>query len=253
MHAEAPVPEIDGVSDGLMNVIRKCMAKRPADRYRHMDELLDALDEAEATSKFAETTAAADAGTVRQAVTDAIAEKDWSRAARWCERLLAVLPCDELAEEVMAYVGKQRAEADALYQAIANEQDRANLTEAVCIMTHAMDCFPGHPLESVTAIRLSRQATAFRESLDACVDAARAGDFAIARRLAARALDLNRDATAVARLLGRLDQQLAEIALWRQRLSDAMGRGDVSGAQTALAQLNRVEVPALVGGFTNVD
>ena len=253
MHAEAPVPEIEGVPDGLINIIRKCMAKRAADRYRHMDELLDALDEAEAVSKFVETAAEAKVGTIRQAVTDAFAEKDWSRAARWCERLLAVLPCDELAEEVMAYVGKQRAEADALYQAIANEQDRANLTEAVCIMTHAMDCFPGHPLESVTAIRLARQATAFRESLDACVDAALAGDFAIARRLAARALDLNRDATAVARLLGRLDQQLAEIALWQQRLSDAIGRNDLQGMQATLARLNHLEAPARGGGFANVD
>jgi hypothetical protein len=217
-----------------------------------MDEVLDALDEAEAALRAVHDPAEAKVESIRMAVADALAEKDWSRAVRWGERLLTVLPGDEMATEVLAFVSKQRAEADALYQAIGSEQNRDNLTEAVCLMACAMDRFPGHPLESVTAIRLARQATVFRQSMDACVKAVRTGDLAVARALASRALALNRDATAALRILCGIDQQLAEIALWRQRLSEAMGRNDLQGAQAALIRLNQMETPAQGGRTASV-
>lgn len=253
LHAEGAVAEIAGIPEGLMWIIRKCMAKRPSDRYRHTDELMDALDDACAATTSTEATEDASAEAIRKVISDAMAARELSRAARWCERLLAILPRDEMATEVMAYVAERRAEADVLYQAITMDEDRACLSEAVCIMAQAMECFPGHPLESVTAIRLARQAEVFRENVDACVGAALSGNFSAACGLAARALALNRDATGVARLMFELEQQLSQEGRWRQRRCDALELNNFTDARLADRRLEQLGVCAQTGRFANAN
>ena len=244
LHAEARIPDIIGIGAEVLDIIRKCLSKRPSDRYRHTDELLDALDDICADGIGSKDGVEDKTTALQEAIAVAIAAKEWFRAERLCGRLLVILPGNEMAEEVTAHIAERRAMADAIYQRLTGQGDISNLDEAVSLLAKAMECFPDHSQESVAAIRLGRQAAVFRDSLEGCEAAARTGDFLSARGLAARALSLNPGAVGVARLLARLEQQCSEIGELQQGVRNAVENGDFVRAKLVARRLDELGVPA---------
>jgi serine/threonine protein kinase len=239
LHTEGMRPRIGGIPEAWESIIDRCVAKRMEDRYADTDDLLDAIDDA-TTDQDAREDDATSIDAVRDIVLKAINEGDPARAKRWCGRILEEYPGDEMAREVLAYVAERQAEADVLYEALGDRSGAVNLDEAVALLRRAMQCYPAHPREMLTVIRLANLAREYRENLAACRGACATGDFDSAHACAARAHALNGTAP------GGIGRQRHEIDVWTARLNEAMDRNDIPETMLANNRLRLLGMPEIL-------
>ena len=205
-HHAAPVPELPGIGRTESKILARCLAKRPVDRYRSVEELLDDLSCCGNAQEIGgtEEPSARSPELLWEDIDGALARGDLAEAARGCRAILAQDPGHADSMALLEQINIRYDQAERLYETVVRELNTGDLHALVNLVVQAAEAYPEHPAGAEVQSRLELRLAAFSDAMAAAERAVENGDFEQVLLWAQEALDKNPGSPRTRGLVARL-------------------------------------------------
>ena len=244
LHESADPPDIP-VPAPLKNVLARCLAKHPAERWQSVDQLLDALDQCLGQSLELCAARPEEVTVVEQALADSLATGAYTEAIVHCEAILGLDPGHRYAERTLRELKSRSASAESLYTAAEQGMESAELGQTLLLIKEADDAFPGHPSGVAVIARVRQRVAAYKQHIEAGVNAAVSGDLHMALRFAANALDANPKSITATTMVQHVERRIELVEHLRANLTKAVQDRQFDRALAVAKRLDAMGAPAM--------
>lgn len=198
LHMEAPIPPLPEVEEKEKQIVQRCLAKNPQERFQSISELLDALDgkvswlkgSASSQSEDYHDTDSDQVAALWEQTRLTLAKGEFTPARQLCRQILAICADHRDAETLLGQLDERFKQAEEFLQSISQQFDRRSLSELAELLREAFHIYPDHPSGRLVRVRLAVAARRYRQLMASGWSATRrkawqaaSAHFAEARRL----------------------------------------------------------------------
>ncbi|MDD5134610.1 MAG: protein kinase [Phycisphaerae bacterium] len=209
-------PDINELPDtNAKVVVKKCLSKNPADRYKSITELIDDL-EGNRTDKNSK-----EQYINQQKVSELwslacedIESGNFNSAAEICRRILEIEPGHAQAHRLQREINTRYHQAKQFYKTIEDNLESGSLDDLLDLLREAVELFPNHPDGHLIQIQLAAKARRFKEAINEGIKAMAEGKVELAESIFEKSAQLNADSTVTTRMTDfscRTNQWLSQI------------------------------------------
>jgi len=232
LHLQVPAPPLPDANPVEAQVVERCLAKNPADRYSSVWDLLDELEGKADVLVHADSEASTDepdpADRAEQNWSEAyrcFSERDFNEAMRLCETVLSAVPGHPDAQRMLGDLRNRYREAEQFCTTIDRELDRRPLSELAALIQEVVEIYPSHPSGRLVQIRVHARAQEYREKIEEALAALRHGEWEAAQVCLRRAQQLNGSVPRLARAIDFIQQIQQQISSVRGYIDEAVHEG----------------------------
>ena len=234
LHTKMQVPHLPNCDERIVHIVHRCLAKRPEDRYRTIEELLMDLDGTPSNASHesppleGETLDWNHTPELWEQASQFFSDGDFQGALRLAEKIVSMQPEHLPSMELVDIINRRFEDADRLYQEIGRNLENGDLDELVQWLQEASETYPDHPSSTALQTKILAKTRKYRSAMEAGTQALEEGQWEVATDYFQAAYGANPGASPLKTVISNLFQ-IRDI---RRKVDNALMNRDFETAES---------------------
>ena len=219
-------------------ILRRCLADDPRERYRSVDDLLAAVESCLGRDREAEECRRVELDELWRAACEDVGSGQLDQAGAKCQEMLSLAPSHVQALAMLREIQQRCERAGTIYSTIEKGLPTEGVDSLVLLLQEAVSTYPNHPAGTAVQIKLQVKTGQYQHAMQAGVTAVRQSDWENARCWFALGRQLNPGGTVAEGAFGVTEVVMAYAQRMRCLIDRAIAAGD---RQQAISLAGRLD------------